>query len=160
MWLELASDLLLLVGLDAHLLVVFLRAVLGVRGIAERGVVGSDARQLAVAWSEELLWALVRLGKLVVDGIGQLVARVVDEGARDVVLSLALWPRCSHIAPARLGHGADEASSLRVKKIGLISCNERARRLVWHLELPSFLIQVPLLKLVIAEAVCVGVRVA
>ena len=112
MRLKLASDLLLLVGLDALLLNAFLRAILGVRGIAERGVVGSDARQLAVAWSEELLRALVRLGKLVVDGIGQLVARVVDEGARDVVLSLALRLGCSHIAPARLGHGADETSSL------------------------------------------------
>lgn len=112
MWLELASDLLLLVGLDALFLNAFLRAILGVRGIAERGVVGSHTRQLAVAGSEELLWALVRLGELVVDGIGQLVARVVDEGARDVVLSLALWPRCSHIAPSRLGHGANEATSL------------------------------------------------
>ena len=155
-----ASLLLLLVCLDLFLLFTFLFTIFRIWGTAERGVVGRDARQLAVAWSEELLGALVRLRKLVVDGIGQLVARVVDEGARDVVLSLALWPRCSHIAPARLGHGADEASSLRVKKIGLISCNERARRLVWHLELPSFLIQVPLLKLVIAEAVGVGVRVA
>ena len=160
MWFELASDLLLLVGFDALLFNILLRAVPGIRRIAERGVVGCDARHLAVAWGEDLLRALVRLGKLVVDGIGQLVARVVDEGARDVVLSLALWPRCSHIAPARLGHGTDEATSLGVKKIGLISCNERSGWLVWYLELPSFLIQIPLFKLLLAKSVGVGICVA
>ena len=135
-----ASLLLLLVCLDLLLLFTFLFTIFGVWGTAERGVVGRDARQLAVAWSEELLRALVRLRKLVVDGIGQLVARVVDESARDVVLSLALRLGCSHIAPARLGHGSDQAAPLRVEKIGLICCNEGPRRLIGHLEMPTLLI--------------------
>ena len=111
---ELASDLLLLVGLNAHFFLAFLFAVLGIWRVAKSGVIGSDIRQFAVTWSKELLRAFVCLGYLIVDRVGHLVARVVDESPRDVVFGLSFRLRCFDVAPARHSHGSDKARSLRV----------------------------------------------
>ena len=106
--------MLLLIGFDAHFLLAFLFAVFGIRRVAKSGVIGSHIRQFAVSWSEELLGAFVCLGYLIVDRVGHLVARVVDESPWDVVFGLSFRLGCFDVAPARHSHGTDKARSLRV----------------------------------------------
>lgn len=137
---KLASNLLSLVSLDTHLLLALLLAVLGVGRVAERGVVSGRVGQLAVSWCEKLLGALVGLGELAIDGISQLVARVVEESARDVILSFTFRLLRSDVALSISCHGSNHASAPRIDKIGPVCRHEGPRWLVGHLEGTALLI--------------------
>ena len=63
------------------------------------------------------------------------------------------------IASSRRRHGSNHARAFRVNMTSSIGRHESPGRLVGHLELPSFLIQVKLVHLVVTETVSVGVSV-
>lgn len=66
----------------------------------------------AVAWSERLVRALVGFREGTVDRERQLVTAIVDKGAADVVVGLALRSSTSLVSLAVGRHGSDHASSL------------------------------------------------
>ena len=157
--LELASDLLSLVCLDANFFFAFFRAILSIWWIAESGIVGSHVGQLSISRSEKLLRALVSLRYRTVDWVGQRVARVVNEGAWCVVFSLTPWSNRFDVAFSIFSHGSNQASTFCVDKLGIVCRNKVSRWLVGHLELSALLIQVELPHLVVAEPIGKVLRV-
>lgn len=72
-------------------------------GCSTEGVlIRAGSIDFTVARGEWLAWALVGLGQLSIDGEGQLVTAIVVEGARHVVLSLALGSTFALVTSATL----------------------------------------------------------
>ena len=149
-----------LIGLNLNVLLGFFRAIFCIGRIAERGIVCSHSGQLAVARSEELFRAQVRLRELTVDGIGQCIARIVHEAGWHLVFSFTAGLGCSDVAPSRLSHGSNQVRTLGIGKFVIVSRSKVSRWLIRHLQLPAFLIQVELPHLVVTEPFVEILRVA
>ena len=157
---ESALDLLLLVCPHTLLLQLVRLLILVVGPALESCLVSRHVLDLAVAWRERLVRALVGLRERPVDGESQLVAAVVDELTLDVVLGFTLGCTLPAVALSVFCHRTDHSCALRVDQGRTVRRNVRARRIVGHLELALFVIQVPDSLFLVTRGVLEGGSVA
>ena len=133
---------LLLVGLNFHLFCTLFLAVLCIYTVRKGLLVSSFTVNLAKAGLERLAGAFVSLREAPMLCVSQRVTAVVGKRLPDTIFCLATRRTSTHVTLTISGHGANETSSLRVLHVHTVRGGVRPRRLVWHLELATFRVQV------------------